>query len=114
MRTYRSVRGDIREQTISCEQTSRAAAQSLRRRPAPVSSGGPARQEAGPDPARSEAPLERGAGAYVRERGLFRVLQLLNAAGASRGSCCECDLAGRQESIDAEISKLHRSLSDPE
>src|ERR1700754_3063318 len=88
-RTYRSLRGgfDTRfGEAIPCDETSRVTAQPLRRRQAPVSSGAPARREAGPlailDPPRSEAPLGRVAGAYARERGLFRNPRLPNAAGA--------------------------------
>src|SRR5262245_35475848 len=95
-------------EAIPCEETSRAAAQPLRRRQAPVSSVAPARQEAGPlailDPPRWEAPLGRIAGAYARERGLFRTQRLPNAAGASTGCCNDCDAATRRESRDGKIS----------
>src|SRR5262245_15838873 len=119
MRAYRSLRGgfDARfGEAILCEETSRAAAQPLRRRQAPVSSGAPARQEAGPpaklDPPRSEAPLGRVAGAYARARGLLQNPRPPSAAGAGPGCYNDCDAAARQETRDVEISEPRRSWSD--
>src|ERR1700754_679134 len=120
-RTYWSLRGgfDTRfGEAIPCDETSRVAAQPLRRRQALASSGAPAGREAAPpaipDHPRSEALLGTVTGAYAPERGLFRDPRLPDAAGAGPGCCDDCDAAARRETRDVEISEPRRSWSDPE